>query len=173
MKMKCDFCKQKGSHFYVMLHLEQEVPVEISRFKVLAAISFYHSIIECPVCHTVFDQRRVIDNEPRYSSDEIEFKEITAAEAQEMVDYVKKVRSKFNRQINLKLKGIQPDLSSTELAIIDVFKEKMLESMSIYAVKESVKDFDEGLFMAAFASLVARGVLRQYSDGVITHYRFV
>lgn len=171
MKMKCDFCKKMGSQFYVMLHLEQTVPVEINRFKVLAAISFYHSIIECPVCHTFFDQRRVIDNEPRYSSDEIEFKEITAAQAQEMVDYVKKVRSRFFRQINLRLKGVKQLLSSFEMEIIGVFKKKMLESISIYEIKENVKDFDEGKFMAAFASLVSRGVLRQYSDGTITHYR--
>ncbi len=160
-----------GSQFYVMLHLEQAVPAEITRFKVLAAISFYHSIIECPVCRTVFDQRRVIDNEPRYSSDEIEFKEITAAQAQEMVDYVKKIRSRFSRQMNLRIKDIKQLLSSFELEIINVFKKKMLESISIYELKENVKSFDEGQFMTAFASLVSRGVLRQYSDGVITHYR--
>lgn len=171
MKMKCDFCKKMGSQFYVMLHLEQTVPAEINRFKMLAAISFYHSIIECPVCRTVFDQRRVIDNEPRYSSDEIEFKEITAPQAQEMVDYVKKIRSRFSRQMNLRIKDIKQLLSSFELEIIDVFKKKMLESISIYELKENVKRFDEGQFMTAFASLVSRGVLRQYSDGVITHYR--
>lgn len=171
--MKCAFCKKTGPFVSVDLQREETVPDELEQFEVVARFSPMSTVIRCPRCRTFFERHRYIDNEILHESDEVEFRELSKAQANDLLRYDRKRRREFARMIDGRLNLEAAQLTPSENTVIGLFKQALKEELSIHELRADADDELKRRLEAIMLSLVDKGVVRRCQIGSITTFRIV